>query len=111
MSANIEINFNFGDGTTHDASVSEISEPQLICHDYTWLLVPKSSGLDASPTYSFEVSDDNINWQEFQPETKDAAIDQPFQKSDLAGLYFRINYNAQTNTTGTVAFTLTGKKN
>ena len=65
MSANILIQFNFtSDGLVHDASVSEISEAQQICFDYTWLLVPKSSGLDAAPTYSFEVSDDNIKWQE-----------------------------------------------
>jgi len=105
-----KLQFNFTDGLSHDASVSEASEPQLICGNYSWLLIPKSTGLDQSPTYSFEVSDDDgATWQEFQPETKDAAIDQPFQKSDLPGVLFRINYNALTNTTGNVSFDITLK--
>lgn len=105
------ITFKFAsDGKVHDASVSEISESQQICSDYVWLLVPKSTGLDQSPTYSFEVSDDNVNWQAFLPETEDALITQPFQKSDLAGRYYRINYNALTSTTGTVQFDITLKQ-
>lgn len=112
MSKPLKYTFNFtSDGITHDASVSEISESLLFCESYNWLLVPKSSGLDQSPIYSFEVSDDGINWQEFQPETKDVVITQSFQKSDLPGTYFRINYDAQTNTTGTVSFDITLKQN
>lgn len=112
MSKPLKYTFNFAsDGMTHDASVSEVSESLQFCESYNWLLVPKSSGLDQAPTYSFEVSDDDVNWQEFQAETLDALITQPFQKSDLPGLYFRINYNAQTNTTGTVSFDITLKQN
>ena len=112
MSTPKKYEFNFpSDGTTHNASISENSDSLILCESYNWLLVPKSSGLDAAPVYSFEVSDDNINWQEFQPETKDALITQPFQKSDLAGVYFRISYDAVANTTGTVLFTITLKQN
>ena len=112
MSNPTKYTFTFtSDGITHDASVSEASESFQVCESYNWLLVPKSSGLDASPKYSFEVSDDDINWQEFQPETKDRLITQPFQKSDLPGTYFRINYDADTNTTGTVSFDITLKQN
>lgn len=112
MSTPNKITFNFlSDGLIHNASISEVSDSILICESYNWLLIPKSNGLDAAPTYSFEVSDDNINWQEFQDETKDALITQPFQKSDLPGLYFRINYDAVANTSGTVSFDITLKQN
>lgn len=101
--------FNFTDGQVHDASVSEISDVFQVCFNYTWLLTPISTGLDASPKYSFEVSNDNINWQEYDAATKDAAINQPFDDDHMPGLYFRISYDADTNTTGTVSFELTLK--
>jgi hypothetical protein len=101
--------FQFGDGGVHDAGVSEVSEAIKICFNYAWLLVPISAGLNDAPVYSFEVSNDNINWQEFDPLTLNAAITQPFQKSILPGIWFRINYDAQANTTGTVSFNITLK--
>jgi len=102
--------FQFGDGGTHDASVGEASASIQVCYDYAWLLVPKSTGLNDSPVYSFEVSDDNINWQEYDPLTKDAAINQPFDDTHLTAVWIRINYNPLANTTGTVSFDITLKK-
>jgi hypothetical protein len=107
-----KLNFTFseGIGIPHDASVSEISLPIQICNNYSWLLVPKSTGLDAAPTYSFEVSDDLINWQPYETATLNAAINQPFDDTHMPGIWFRINYNALTNTTGTVEFDITLKQ-
>ncbi len=102
--------FIFSDGENHDASVSEISEAIQICNNYSWLLVPVSTGLDQNPTYSFEVSTDNVNWQPYEDVTEDAAINQPFDDTHLPATYIRINYNAQTNTTGSVSFGITLKQ-
>ena len=110
MSEPIKIQFKFADGLVHNASVSEASEAVQICFNYTWLLVPKSDSLDQAPTYSFEISDDNITWQPYAPETLDAAINQPFDDTHFPPVFVRINYNAQTNTTGTVSFDLTLKR-
>lgn len=109
MSAPITFKFSFVDGTTHDASVSETSASQQVCFQYGWLLTPIGSGLDANPTYTLEVSPDDVNWQSYDSRTKDAAINQPFDDTHMNGLYFRIVYDKQTNTTGTVEFVLTMK--
>jgi len=107
----INITFVFGDGTTHDASVTEISTVEELCYNYAWLLVPTSTGLNASPTYSIEVSNTASGpWSAYDPLTQDADILQPFDDTHFAPTYVRINYNAQTNTAGTVSFTLTLKK-
>ncbi len=104
------LEFIFSDGVTHDASVSEVSEAIELCFDHSWSLVPEVSGLDANPTWTLEVSNDNATWNPYEAPTEDAAIDQGFDDHDSAFLYWRINYNAQTNTTGTVTFPIIIKK-
>tara|TARA_R100000655_G_scaffold32644_1_gene64551 strand:+ start:1321 stop:1653 length:333 start_codon:yes stop_codon:yes gene_type:complete len=109
MSKPVVIEFNFSDGTTHDASVSEISDAIEICYNYNWSLAPNSIGLDADPTYTIEVSNNNIDWSAYEDPTVDAAIDQGFDDIHFAWLYVRVNYNAVANTTGTVEFKLVFK--
>lgn len=99
--------FNFtSDGTTHDASVSEISESQLVCFDHGWALSPEFDSLDGNPTYSIEVAnvDTPSEFGAYDTPTLDAAIDQPFDDDHLLWQYIRINYKAVDNTTGTVKF-------
>ncbi len=106
MSAPITITFQFGDGTTHDASVSEASISQAICYKYGWSIAPIIAGLDQDPTYTIEVSNNNVDFYPYDTPVVDADIAQPFDDVHLDWLYIRINYNAQTNTTGTVEFPL-----
>jgi hypothetical protein len=101
-----KITFQFGDGGTHDASVTETSAVVQLCFQYGWLLIPVSSGLDAAPTWTLEVSTDGVNFAPYDPLTEDAAIDQPFDDTHANAIYWRIAYDAQTNTTGTVEFTI-----
>jgi len=106
----LKLKFLFSDGENHNASLSEISESIELCHNYGWLLVPKSDSLDGNPMYSFEISDDDINWQAYESRTENAAIDQGFDDTHMLGTFVRINYNALTNTLGTVAFDITLKQ-
>lgn len=112
MSGPINIVFQFLDGGVHDASVSEISVTQEICFNYSWLLNPVISGLDQNPTYTLEASHENVpsSFKPYDVQMLDAAIDQAFDDDHLAPVWFRINYNAQTNTIGTVEFPLILKK-
>lgn len=105
-----EIIIKFTDGAVHNASVSEASISQLLCSNYGWSISPVSIGLDSAPKYTIEVSNNDSTWQPYSPETDAAAIDQGFDDSHLVWKYIRINYNADTNTTGTVAFTFTLKR-
>jgi len=106
MSKPIFINFEFGDGTVHDAGVSEVSQAYSICFRHIWSLIPISVGLGggATPAYSIEVSNDEVNWAPYSSETDGAGIDQPFEDDHWGFSYVRINYDAKTNTNGTVEF-------
>lgn len=110
MSAPIKKIFQFADGSPHDASVTELSLALEFCLKYEWSIVPKAVGLDQAPVYTIEVSDDDINWFPYEDRTVDAAIDQPFDDDHLAWTFMRINYDAKTNTTGTVEFCITLKQ-
>lgn len=104
MSRPHKIIFQFGDGADHDASVSEASASVEFCFVHNWSMIPEVSGLDQNPTWTLEVSNDNVTWNPYDTLMQDAAIDQGFDDTHSNFLYYRINYNAQTNTTGTVKF-------
>lgn len=108
MSAPITITFQFSDGTVHDASVSEASISQAICYKYGWSIAPIVAGLGggATPEYTIEVSNNNTDWFPYDSLTEGADIGQAFDDVHLDWLYIRINYDAKTNTTGTVEFPL-----
>ena len=86
MSQPITLTFQFSDGTSHDA--------------------PTVAGLDATPTYTIEVSNNNVDFFPYDTPVVDALIGQAFDDTHLDWLYIRINYDAQTNTTGIVEFPL-----
>jgi len=106
------ITFLFGDGAVHDASVSEASISQLVCFQYGWSLAPLSAGLGggATPEYTIEVSNNDIDFAPYSSETTAADIDQPFDDTHMVWKYVRINYDAKTNATGTVEFEMTLKQ-
>jgi len=106
MGKPIDIIFKFGDGATHDASESEASQSQLVCFKYGWSLAPLVAGLDADPKYTIEVSNDDTTWSPYDSRVDDVSVLQPFDDTHLNWKYVRINYNADTNTTGTVNFPL-----
>ena len=104
MSDPIIKKFLFGDGLVHDASVSEISAALQICFRQLWSLQPAVIGLNGSPTYSIEVSNDNITFNPYDVTTEDAAITQGFDDTHFNFLWVRIDYKEVDNTTGTVKF-------
>jgi len=106
----IILTFVFSDGTTHDASISEASESLELCFNSGWSLTPVSSGLDGSPSYTLEVSNDNVNWFSYEEASKDVAIADGLDDTHQAFIYARINYNAVDNTAGTVEFKYTVKR-
>ena len=112
MGRPIEFIFQFGDGGTHNASVTEKSAGINFCDDYGWFINPVSSGLDAAPTYTIEVSHEDVDasYVAYEDAVVDAPITQPFDDTHLVQTWMRINYDAVANTTGTVSFPLTLKR-
>jgi hypothetical protein len=106
MSNPIKLTFQFSDGTSHDASLTEASISQAICYKYGWSIAPIVAGLDSTPTYTIQVSNNNVDFFPYDLQTVDALIGQAFDDTHLDWLYVRINYDAQLNTTGTVEFPL-----
>jgi hypothetical protein len=103
--------FIFSDGTTHDASISEISEALLSCYKYEWSLFPVTSGLSSSDgTYTIEVSNDNLNWFDYNNLSTDVSIEDAVDDIHLAWIYMRVVYSANTESSGTIEFNLTTKQ-
>lgn len=104
-------NFIFGDGVLHNASVSETSESIRSCYKYEWSIAPITAGLtSAKGEYTIEVSNDNVNWFEYNNLSTDVSIEDAVDDIHLAWVYMRIVYDAKTESTGTVQFELTQKQ-
>jgi hypothetical protein len=103
--------FEFGDGTSHDATVSETSQSIQSCYKYEWALAPIKSGLTVGdPTYTIEVSNDDTTWFEYNNLSTNVSVDDAVDDNHLAWVYMRVVYNAGTETTGTIEFELTQKQ-
>jgi hypothetical protein len=98
------ITFVFSDGTTHDASISEISNSQQICFRYGWSITPEVTFTGIEPNYTIEVSNNNVDWSAYSIEVENADITQPFDDTHFNFLYVRINYVKGATTTGSVKF-------
>lgn len=102
----IIITFEFSDGETHDASISEISISQQVCYRYGWSITPEVNFSGLEPAYTIEVSNNGSTWASYAEETENADVTQPFDDTHFNFLYVRINYVKGATTSGTVKFEL-----
>ena len=103
--------FVFSDGTSHDASVSETSESLKSWYKYEWSLAPIQSGVTGgNPKYTIEVSNDDINWFEYNNLSTDVSIDDAVDDNHLSWVYMRIVYSGTGVSAGTIEFELTQKQ-
>jgi hypothetical protein len=111
MSKPKKYKFVFGDGTDHDATVSEISLAQEICQRYGWSIAVKQTALgNEGGGWTIEVSNDGINFYNYKVNAVGIAIIDAYDDEHLDWTYMRINYDAQTETAGTVEFEITLKQ-
>ena len=110
MSKPLKYKFVFSDGTDHDASVSEISESWEVCFDYGWsLFVDQISLTSFDSTWTIEVSNDDNTFYNYKSNSIDIPIIDAYDDIHLSWTYMRINYNSNTESTGTVEFEITLK--
>lgn len=75
------------------------------------VILSNSKGLTAGdPTYTIEVSNDNLTWFEYNNLSTDVSVNDAVDDNHLAWIYMRVVYDAKTETTGTVEFELTQKQ-
>lgn len=111
MSDPIKRSFNFtSDGTVHDATVGETSEPLSSCFNYRWSVTPIISGLvGGPPTYTIEVSNDNSTWFEYNSESTNISVVDAVEDDHLAFIFMRIVHTVNGATGGTVEYLFTQK--
>lgn len=101
----IEREFNFTDGTTHDATLSETSDTLESCFNYTWSLSPLISGITGtSPLYTIEVSNDGVNWYEYNSNSTNLDVVNAVDDNHLAFTKMRIVHIGTGTTAGTVVY-------
>lgn len=111
MNTPIQTKFEFNDGIVHDASISGTSEAIRSCYKYEWSIAPITAGLtSAKGEYTIEVSNDNVNWFEYNNLSTDVSIEDAVDDIHFAWIYIRLVYDAKTESTGTVQFELTQKQ-
>ena len=101
----IEREFNFTDGTTHDATITETSEALDSCFNYVWSLSPLISGITGTnPTYTVEVSNDGVNWYEYNNLSTNVDIIDAVDDNHLSFTKMRIVHDATGTSGGTVIY-------
>ena len=105
--------FNFSDGQTHDASVTETSDALASCQNYKWSVTPNAQGITgASPDYTIEVSNDGgVTWFEYNSLSTGVSVVDSVEDDHLAFTQMRIQHNSGGSTGGNVEYTLTQKRN
>lgn len=103
--------FEFADGTDHDATVDESSLALESCYKYGWNITPITTGLTGgTPEYTVEVSNDNINWFEYNNLSTDVSVDDAVCDDHLTFIYMRIVHQSKGATGGTVEYVFTQKQ-
>ena len=105
MANPIEREFSFTDGTTHDATLSETSDELTSCYNYTWSISPLISGITGtSPIYTVEVSNDGINWYEYNSGSTNVDVIDAVDDNHLAFTKMRIVHIGTGTSGGTVTY-------
>ncbi len=94
-----------------DATNTFTTDAIKLIRSYDWNVILIPSGLDANYKVTLEVSDDNVNFVTYKLD----AQTMPFGENSiifdslLAGEYFRVSYDPDANSTGTITMTLNVK--
>lgn len=110
MSQPITISFKVGATTVHPAGGDFVTDSIPICENYKWAFEAIPVGLDGSPTYTIEVSNDNATWKNYDALAVDVAIIDGLDDTHLPWQFMRVVYTAVDNTTGTVELRITLKR-
>ena len=83
------------------------SVSQELCFSYDWSLQLVKNGANGNPLISLEISNDNVNWNEYHECAKDVLFDDVdntmrFIDEILPSRYFRICVKDNGVTTGTI---------
>ena len=110
MNGLIERIFEFGDGSDHDATVSEISSELDSCSNHVWNVTPDCNDLGGMSQYTIEVSNDGVCWFDYALVFTDVNSEDGVEDIQLSFKKMRINHKASTATQGTVKYLLTQKQ-
>jgi hypothetical protein len=103
--------FNFSDGQTHDASVTETSDALASCQNYKWSVTPNAQGITgASPDYTIEVSNDGIAWFEYNNLSSNVDVEDAVDDNHLTFTMMRIVHDGTGTSGGTVQYLFTQKR-
>jgi hypothetical protein len=89
----------------HQANVSFCSNVQELCFNYSWFLTIKKNSTDGNPIVRIEVSNDSLNWLDYVccvtgTELTDNLTG--FKDKDISAKYFRLCFDPNGTTTGTL---------
>jgi len=102
------VSFSFGDGVTHDGTVTESSISLIVDFESTWSIVPVLGSLVGQGLYTVEVSN-GAGWFEYATEFTDVVTEDSVTHDSMEYNQLRISYRQSSVSSGTVEFQLTKK--
>lgn len=110
MRSPLEYIYEFADGEDHDATLTANSLSLNTCFNYNFHVAITPDGLTGIGAYTFQVSDDEVNWYDYATEFTNVSTEDAVEDANaLTWKYSRIKYSAGTASAGTVKFKLTLK--
>ncbi len=106
MSNPAERKFIFtSDGITHDATVDETSEVLESCFNHVWNITPLQSLITGgTPKYTIEVSNDGVNWFDYDAASSNVSINDAVCDTHLSFTKMRVKHISSGATGGTVEY-------
>lgn len=96
--------FGLADNVSVAADV--ISEPFEVSYNYNWNIAPQvNEAITGTPTYSIEVSDNNVDWFKYDDLFNDLDINKAAEADGLSFKYIRVSL-ISNGATGNVTFIL-----
>lgn len=108
MNSPSTINLQTG-ASDYDLSSDEIGDALEITSSWKFSITPNFSGVTGNPTYTLQVSNDNVTWFDYNNNSTVIAIDDGICDVYMSFVYLRVN-TTSNGATGTGNFILKFRK-
>ncbi|GAG46875.1 unnamed protein product [marine sediment metagenome] len=82
-----------------------------LCFNHAWAFSVTDSTTGGSPDYTIEVSNDDVQWYEYNSDSTNVSLDDGVDDTHMVWKYFRVVYDSTGVGSGTVTFWLSLKPN
>lgn len=98
----------FGGSTTTPLTADVVSDSLKVEQTYAWNISPSTTDLTGAPTYTVEVSNNDVDWYSYDDLFTDIALTKAVESEAISFLYVRVAITSN-GATGSAEFNATFK--